>query len=43
MFTPAGDPDGPRHLRIAFANIDAAGIAGLAERLGGLVAGGPAS
>lgn len=33
MFTPAGDPAGPRHLRIAFANVDAAGIGQLAERL----------
>ena len=34
MFTPAGDPVGPRHLRVAFANIDAAQIARLADRLG---------
>ncbi|MCG6901113.1 MAG: aminotransferase [Rhodobacter sp.] len=33
MFTPAGDPAGTRALRIAFANIDAAGISQLAKRL----------
>lgn len=33
MFMPEGDPDGARHLRIAFANVDAAGIAALADRL----------
>lgn len=33
MFTPEGDPQGARHLRVAFANVDAAGIAQLAERL----------
>ena len=38
MFTPADDPTGPRHLRIAFANVDAAGIAALAGRLAGLSA-----
>ena len=36
MFRPPGDPDGARELRIAFANIDADGIAVLAERLAGL-------
>lgn len=36
MFVPPGDPAGPRHLRIAFANIDAPGIAHLAKRLRGL-------
>ncbi|MDM7458305.1 MAG: aminotransferase [Paracoccus sp. (in: a-proteobacteria)] len=33
MFTPAGDAGGLRHLRLAFANVDAAGIAELARRL----------
>ena len=33
MFMPAGDPNGARHLRIAFANVDADGIAALAGRL----------
>lgn len=37
MFTPAGDPTGARHLRIAFANVDAAGIDALAGRLAGLL------
>lgn len=36
MFVPPDDPAGPRHLRIAFANIDATQIAALAERLAGL-------
>ncbi len=36
MFTPAGDPGGARQLRIAFANLDRAGIAGLFARLRGL-------
>lgn len=36
MFVPSGDAAGPRHLRIAFANIDGPRIAGLAERLRGL-------
>ena len=36
MFMPEGDPDGARHLRIAFANVDAAGIGTLFERLGEL-------
>lgn len=36
MFTPQGDAAGLRHLRIAFANVDAAGIGRLAERLAGL-------
>ncbi|WP_371822356.1 aminotransferase [Paracoccus sp. C2R09] len=38
MFTPDHDPQGARHLRIAFANVDADGIAGLSDRLAGLVA-----
>ena len=33
MFMPEADPDGARHLRIAFANIDESGIAALADRL----------
>ncbi len=33
MFRPAGDPAGARELRIAFANIDAAGIGALIDRL----------
>lgn len=33
MFTPDNDPAGARHFRIAFANVDATGIAQLAERL----------
>ncbi|WP_421703976.1 aminotransferase [Aliiroseovarius sp.] len=33
MFMPEGDPAGAKQLRIAFANIDRAGIATLAERL----------
>lgn len=33
MFMPEGDPDGARHVRIAFANIDADGIADLGRRL----------
>ncbi len=33
MFMPADDPSGARHLRLAFANVDAAGIRQLAERL----------
>lgn len=33
MFTPEDDPQGARHLRVAFANVDAAGIAQLAQRL----------
>ncbi|MFC3167537.1 aminotransferase [Paracoccus fontiphilus] len=36
MFVPPEDPTGPRHLRIAFANIDGPRIAQLAERLRGL-------
>ncbi|MDQ1899276.1 aminotransferase [Paracoccus sp. WLY502] len=36
MFMPPDDPEGARHLRIAFANIDATRIAQLAERLRGL-------
>ena len=33
MFTPRGDAAGERQLRIAFANVDRAGIAALMERL----------
>ncbi|WP_204114171.1 aminotransferase [Shimia biformata] len=33
LFTPEGDPDGTRHLRIAFANVDRAGIAEMSARL----------
>jgi aspartate/methionine/tyrosine aminotransferase len=33
MFRPADDPSGGRELRIAFANIDAVGIAELIRRL----------
>ena len=33
MFQPAGSPDGKRQMRIAFANIDTAGIADLFARL----------
>ncbi len=36
MFMPAQDRAGSRHLRIAFANIDAVQIAALADRLRGL-------
>ncbi len=36
MFTPNNDPLGPDCLRIAFANIDKAGIRALADRLGAL-------
>jgi len=36
MFMPEGHADAPRHIRIAFANIDADGIAELFERLAGL-------
>ena len=35
MFTPPDDPAGPRHLRLAFANIVEKGILRLAERLRG--------
>ena len=38
MFTPDSDASGARHLRIAFANVDADGIAALAVRLAGLSA-----
>ncbi|WP_405405453.1 aminotransferase [Paracoccus sp. Ld10] len=38
MFTPDGDAAGARHLRIAFANVDADGIATLAARLAALSA-----
>ncbi|MDM7255137.1 MAG: aminotransferase [Paracoccus sp. (in: a-proteobacteria)] len=33
MFTHGDDPQGPRHVRIAFANVDRTGIAALAGRL----------
>ena len=33
MFTPEHDPEGARHVRIAFANVDREAIAGLAGRL----------
>ena len=33
MFMPASDPSGTRHLRIAFANLDRAGIGTLFDRL----------
>lgn len=33
MFCPEGDPRGPRGLRVAFANVDRAGIDALVERL----------
>ena len=33
MFMPAGDPDGARQFRIAFANVDQAGIQTLFDRL----------
>ena len=33
MFTPSGDADGARQLRIAFANVDQAGISALMGRL----------
>ncbi|MGR3199682.1 MAG: aminotransferase [Paracoccus sp. (in: a-proteobacteria)] len=36
MFTPDDDPAGARHLRLAFANVDADGIAVLAKRLAAL-------
>ncbi len=36
MFVPETDPTGTRHLRIAFANLDRAGIGALFERLSGL-------
>lgn len=36
MFTPKDDPAGARHFRIAFANVDRAGIATLFERLAAL-------
>ncbi|SNT71663.1 aminotransferase [Paracoccus seriniphilus] len=38
MFTPDSDPTGPRHFRLAFANVDAAGIEQLAARLAGFAA-----
>ncbi|MEE4189717.1 MAG: aminotransferase [Roseobacter sp.] len=36
MFVPEGDPSGARQLRIAFANLDSAGIGVLFQRLGAL-------
>lgn len=36
MFVPAQDPSGARHLRIAFANTDRAGIAEMIDRLAAL-------
>ena len=36
MFMPDGHPDGARHVRIAFANVDRAGIGELARRLAGV-------
>ncbi len=36
MFTPDGDADGKRQIRIAFANVDRAGITELFTRLAGL-------
>lgn len=36
MFVPEGDPTGQRHLRIAFANLDRAGIGTMFGRLTGL-------
>ena len=36
MFMPEGDAEGARHLRIAFANVDSAGIQVLFDRLAGL-------
>jgi len=36
MFQPAGNPDGRRQLRIAFANIDSAGITEMFHRLAAL-------
>ena len=45
MFTPEGSAEGTRQMRIAFANVDRAGIGGLVERLRavdpGRLAGGP--
>ncbi|WP_324754461.1 aminotransferase [Roseovarius sp. Pro17] len=35
MFTPTGDASGTRHFRIAFANVDRAGIETLFDRLAG--------
>jgi len=33
MFMPEGDVEGARHSRIAFANVDAAGVGTLMQRL----------
>lgn len=38
MFTPAGDPAGPRQLRIAFANVARPGLEELGRRLAGFAA-----
>ncbi|SHI68511.1 aminotransferase [Wenxinia saemankumensis] len=38
MFRPAGDAAGARQVRIAFANVDRAGIAALMDRLAGFAA-----
>jgi aspartate/methionine/tyrosine aminotransferase len=38
MFTPADDPSGARHLRIAFANLDRPGLATLFDRLADVTA-----
>ena len=37
MFRPADDPAGGREMRIAFANVDRAGIEQLVDRLAGAV------
>ncbi|MDK3016444.1 aminotransferase [Pseudodonghicola flavimaris] len=36
MFVPQGDPTGARHLRLAFANTDSAGLAEVIDRLAAL-------
>ena len=36
-FTPKGDPTGQRQMRIAFANLDSAGITRLIDRLAAFV------
>jgi len=38
MFQPAGSPEGKRQIRIAFANVDAEGIAEMFRRLAALTA-----
>lgn len=35
MFVPESDPQGARHFRVAFANIDANGIISMGARLAG--------